>query len=455
MNTPYLRDFSVLSAADKKSVWLQVGTLIDGVSSSPLHNAHIVYNAESILYVGNNKTAAATTATAATSATATATAAINEPDLELPNFTLLPGLIEAHAHLFLDGSELDIEKRKAQLNLLPQEMLHQAQSRLGKLLQSGIIAVRDAGDKFGVGLSLNKLYHRKDDISKRDVIFLPYIDSPGAAINHKGSYGNFMAEPIENFSSLRECVESRINAGAERIKIIATDVIDFKAGRVKKPPQMTVEEISEIVKTAKEFGKQVFAHASGEDGIERAIEGGVDSIEHAFFIREDQLSKMRDKNIAWCPTFTPIQKQIDYADRLGWDTRHDISRRDVMSALKEILDQHSTMLLKAHQIGVTIIAGSDAGSYGVVHGLGLLDEMELMERAGLSPLAIINAATGNSSNRLAFKEKFGQIKAGYKSRFILTLHSPLESIFNLRKEKYVVVDGNVLKDSKEKSFYGM
>jgi len=78
------------------------------------------------------------------------------------------------------------------------------------------------------------------------------------------------------------------------------------------------------------------------------------------------------------------------------------------------------MLLKAHQIGVTIIAGSDAGSYGVAHGFGLLDELELMERAELSPLAVIHAATGNSSYRLAFKEKFGQTEAGYRSRFFYT-----------------------------------
>ena len=109
----------------------------------------------------------------------------------------------------------------------------------------------------------------------------------------------------------------------------------------------------------------------------------------------------------------------------------------------ERLEQHAASLAKAHEMGVQIIAGSDAGSVGVAHGIGFLYELELMERAGLPPLAVINSATGTSSNRLAFKEKFGQIKPGFQSRFILTRHSPLEHVSNLRKQKSVVFDGEV------------
>lgn len=424
-----LKEKISLPAHRKRTVWLQIGTLLDGVSSKPLHNAHVVYNVDEILFVGKENSSPPPHFLNPEQ---------TEPDLHLPNYTLLPGLIEAHAHLFLDGSELDIAKRKAQLTLPSQKMLQLSQPRLEKLLQFGIIAVRDAGDKFGVGLALSKQYQKVT--STFTVESLPYIDSPAAAINHKGGYGGFMAEPIENFSSLQECIESRITAGAERIKIIATDIIDFKKGNVLKAPQMTLEEISEIVQIAKAHHRQTFAHASGDEGIERTIAGNVDSIEHGFFVRDDQLAKMRDHNIAWCPTFTPLQKQIDYADKLGWNEK-------TISYLKRILDQHSTSLLKAYQLGVTIIAGSDAGSYGVLHGTGLLDEMELMEQAGLSSLAVINSATGNSSNRLAFREKFGQIKPEYKSRFILTEHSLLKNISNLRKEKYVVFDGTVIKSN--------
>ena len=82
---------------------------------------------------------------------------------------------------------------------------------------------------------------------------MPYVDSPGAAIHHKGRYGSFMADPIENHASLRACVESRIKAGADRIKLIPTGIINFKKGAVTTEPQMTTEEILKLVAAAKSF----------------------------------------------------------------------------------------------------------------------------------------------------------------------------------------------------------
>jgi imidazolonepropionase-like amidohydrolase len=199
---------------------------------------------------------------------------------------------------------------------------------------------------------------------------------------------------------------------------------------------MTTEEIVELVAAAKSFGRQTFAHASGDAGIGRAIDGGVDSIEHGFFVRADQLSKMRDGRIAWVPTFAPVQRQIDHARLMGWDA-------EAVLNLERILDQHAAALVKAHELGVPIIAGSDAGSYGVAHGLGLLEELELMERAGLSPLAVINSATGTSSSRLGFKENFGQIRPDFLSRFILTRNSPLNTVANLRKHRIVIFHDSV------------
>jgi imidazolonepropionase-like amidohydrolase len=410
---------NILCATNERRVWLHVGTLLDGVSDKPLRNAHAVYDKNQILFAGEDSPPADVL-----------NPEQRTPDLVLPDYTLLPGLIEAHAHFFLEGGELDSGKRSAYLKQTPEELLRLACWRLEKLVRLGIVAVRDAGDKDGVGLALSKLY------ASADRPLMPYVDSPGAAIHHLGRYGGFMAEPIEKFTSLRQCVDARVKAGADRIKLIPTGIIDFKKGAVTTEPQMTTEEICELVVAAKSIGKQTFAHASGDAGIERAIEGGVDSIEHGFFVRSDQLSRMRDRQTAWAPTFAPVQKQIEHAKLVGWDA-------GVVLNLTEILDQHAAALIKAHELGVQIIAGSDAGSYGVKHGLGLLDELELMERVGLSPLDVINSATGSSSTRLAFKEKFGQVKAGFLSRFILTRHSPLKSIANLRKTRFVVFDDAV------------
>jgi imidazolonepropionase-like amidohydrolase len=422
---------TIPAATNERHIWLRVGTLLDGVSTQPLRDAHVVYNKSHILFVGENSPPAHL---------------LNPdqyvPDLDLPDYTLLPGLTESHAHFFLEGGELDIEKRSVYLKQTPEELLELARLRLEKLVRFGVVGVRDAGDKDGVGLALSKL------CAGSDRPLMPYVDSPGAAIHHSGRYGSFMGEPIEKFASPRQCVDARVKAGADRIKLIPTGIINFKKGAVTTEPQMTTEEISELVAAAKSIGKQTFAHASGDTGIERAIDGGVDSIEHGFFVRTDQLLKMRDRQIAWVPTFAPVQKQIDHANLMGWDA-------EVVANLERILDRHAAALVKAHELGVQIIAGSDAGSYGVKHGLGFLEELELMERAGLPPQAVINSATGIPSKRLAFKERFGQIKTGFLSRFVLARYSPLESVANLRRHRFVIFDDTVFESDESVDSNGL
>ena len=411
-------DLLAPETADRR-VWLRVGTLIDGVSAAPLHNANVVYDRNSILFVGEDLPPRDLL-----------NPSQSVPNHELLQYTLLPGLTDAHTHFFLEGGELDADKRAAYLKQTPAELMDHAKQRLEKLVRLGITATRDAGDKDGVGLALSRLS------STAERPLMPYVDSPGAAIHHRGRYGSFMAEPFEDCSTPRQCVEERVRAGADRIKLIPTGIINFKKGAVTAAPQMSAERVGEFVAAAKEFGKQTLAHASGDAGIEHVIDGGVDSVEHGFFVRDDQLAKMRDKEIAWVPTFAPVQCQVDHADRMGWDA-------EIVGNLKKILDAHAKSLVKAHAMGVQVIAGADAGSYGVAHGLGLLYELELMQRAGLSPLAVINSATGAGSKRLAFKETFGQIMPGFLSRFILTRHTPLEDVANLRKERMVVFDGAV------------
>lgn len=416
---------TIPSTARDKNIWLHVGTLLDGASTVPLRDAHVVYNGAAIQFVGIG---------GETPPRELLRPDQTKPDVDAPDCTVLPGLIEAHAHLFLEGGELDLEKRSAYLKQSSAELLAAAQTRLEKLVRLGVVGVRDAGDKDGVGLALSKLY--TSDARP----LMPYLDSPGAAIYHQGRYGSFMADALENYSSPRACIEARVAAGADRIKLIPTGIINFKKGAVTSEPQMTTAEVAELVAAAKSFDRQTFAHASGDVGIDRAIEGGVDSVEHGFFVREDQLARMRDRQIAWVPTFAPVQEQVDHADVMGWDA-------GIVANLRKILDGHASSLVKAHAMGVLIIAGSDAGSVGVAHGLGLLYEMELMERAGLPALAVINAATGTGSSRLGYKEKFGRIVPGYLSRFILTQHSPLITVANLRRSRSVVFDGQVYEET--------
>ena len=416
INPPRQRSIDELARLSKdRPVWLRVGRVIDGTSDQFLRDVDVVFDAKEIHFVGPHHEGS------------------GGPDAVLSEYTLLPCLIEAHAHLFLDGAPVDFADREQYLKQPAEWMLERGRARWPKILQSGVGAVRDAGDKHGVGLQLAA--EAKRHLGK--LAPTPYIDSPGPAIHHRGRYGSFMGEPIEDHPTVEACVAARIADGAARIKLLVSGIINFKVGQVTVPPQMPVEEVLAIVEAAKKQGKQTFAHASGTEGVENSIEGGVTTVEHGFFITEEQLKKMRDRGTGWVPTFAPVQLQIDRAANLGWDD-------EVVGNLQRIIESHRNMLRRAHELGVTVVAGSDAGSCGVPHGIGLLQELVHMEHAGMPAMAVIRSATGASAATLDFPEPIGRIAPGCRSRFILTRHDPLRTVANLMKEKTIVFDGNAI-----------
>ena len=213
-----------------RKIWLRVGQLIDGQSSQPIRRANIVFDATGIRFVGN----------------AEQTPPVDllkedqfSPDAVLDQVTMLPTLIEAHAHLFLDGAPIDFAQREQYLKQDGATLLTRARSRWKKILAAGVGTVRDAGDKNGVGWALACESKRQSEGARAT----PYIDSPGAAIHHKGRYGSFMGAPIEDHASPADCVAARVRDGADRIKLLVSGIINFKEGRVTAAPQMPVEEV--------------------------------------------------------------------------------------------------------------------------------------------------------------------------------------------------------------------
>ena len=124
------------------------------------------------------------------------------------------------------GHQLDAVERKHYLKLPADVLLSQARTRLPALLKFGVGTVRDAGDKDGVGLALAAEAKR----TLEQLTTAPWIDSPGAAFHHRGRYGAFMGEPIEDHDSAAACVADRVRAGADRIKLLVSGIIDFRAG---------------------------------------------------------------------------------------------------------------------------------------------------------------------------------------------------------------------------------
>jgi len=414
------------AASRNEPVWITVGTLVDGASTTALREAHLVYDAETIRHVGDRDHPPPRECLSP---------GRSEPDVRLPRWTVLPGLLDAHAHLFLEGGELDLERRRRHVRRTAAELLADARRRAQRLVGLGVMGVRDAGDARGVGLALSQECRAPRRDSSEAV--LPWVESPGAAIHHRGSYGRFIGEPIEDHTSLEACVESRIRSGAQRVKLMVSGLIDFEKGRVDVPAPMSAAEVRTLCAAARARGRAAFAHASGREGIDNALAGDVESVEHGFFVTHEQLARMRDRRIAWVPTFAPVRAQLELADVLGW-------RPPTIDQIRSILDEHAESLRHAAETGVIVLAGSDAGSIGVAHGRGLLRELELMERAGMRSLDVLNSATGVSATHLGLDHQLGCLRTGHRPRMILTERDPLESVTHLGQDEIRLFDGRVL-----------
>jgi len=397
--------------------WIVVGQLLDAKNRRVLKNAHLIYNRERILHVGTEEPHAEFLN------------GLHAPDLSLLDYMAMPGLIEGHSHCFLEGAELVADKRAEYQKQDPQTLYEKAEARLRILARLGVIAMRDGGDKDRVGLRLSRLTASTDCPP-----FTTRVFSPGAGIHRQGRYGSFFGSPLEGHASIDSCVQARVAEGADHIKIVPTGIINFAKGQVIAKPQFSVEEIQQFKKAAHALQKHVMAHASGDIGVGYAIEGGVDTVEHGFFITNDQLDRMRDKGISWVPTFTPVQEQLDHAALMGWTG-------ETLDHLKKILENHARSLQKAIAIGVNVLVGSDSGSCGVAHGTGLLYEMELLENAGMPTIDILCQATHGNNEVLTKGQPYGSLETGFKPRFIITKNNPLETVRNLIPGRWVVFDG--------------
>lgn len=326
---------------------------------------------------------------------------------------VMPGLVEAHAHLFLDGGELDFDKRNAYLNAPKDEMLQVARENVARNAAAGVTLVRDAGDRYGINDAI-RAEQRGRAVAVR---------SPGLGIKRPKRYGGFMARDIEAGGAVAPVVAD-MAAAADDIKIILTGIIDFAAGDVKGAPQFDEDELRVIVQTAHAHGRKTFAHCSGLEGLKVAVAAGVDSIEHGFFMTPDILDAMADKRIAWVPTVSPVHFQWARPELAGWDEK-------TVGNLRRILDGHAAHIGLAHRKGVNLVAGSDAGSPGVVHGTALIDEIFHFLDAGAPLAAALESAT--SRPRRLWGAGGGYVRPGAPADLVRFARSPFEDVSVLRE----------------------
>jgi imidazolonepropionase-like amidohydrolase len=379
-------------------------TLIDGTGRPPIDDAILVIRDGRILYAGP----------------AAGWSDSNDAiTLDLRGQFTLPGLIDAHVHLAGSG-EADSQFR-AEDGAMALKILSNAQ----KNLAAGITTVRDLGGWNELEFVVREWIRRGQFAGSRMCLAGRFISITEAGADYyEGMYR--VADGVEE---IRKAVREQVKHGADLIKIGVTGAVLVEGG-VPGATHFNEDEIRALVEEAGKFGRRVAAHAHGADGIRKALQAGVRTIEHGTFLYEDPTSIqwMAEHGIFLVPTL-----------KVGWDIIHakDSSIPTWISEKNNILQDNSELSLKmAYQAGVPIAMGSDVGTPLNYHGENGL-EVYWMQKAGMSAMDAIVAATGNAARALGWESWMGTLEAGKVADLIVVDSNPLDDLRVLADKTYL------------------
>jgi len=414
------------TAADKaptqeplKRVLVRAGHLLDVKTGKILDNQAILIEGDKVVSVGpapgNQATSGAIT-------------------INLPNATVLPGLIDAHTHLTGDPKNIGYQSLGISV---PRDALTGAKNaRL--TLQAGFTTVRNVG---ATGYS---------DVAVRDAINAGDIPGPrmlvsGPALSITGGHCDNNLLPYEyhatsdgaadGIEAVQHKVREIIKYGADLIKICATGGVLSK-GDDPQASQYTLEEMKAIVADAHRLGRKVAAHAHGAQGIRWASEAGVDSVEHASYIDDAAIAELKKNGTYLVPTLYLGDWFMENAEKNRVPDFLLVKAKAVMPAARK-------NVAHAFASGVKVAFGTDAAVYP--HGLNA-HEFGVMVKLGLTPLQAIQAATVNDADLLGWSDKVGTIEAGKWADIIAVDGDPLKDVTTLEHVKLVMKGGEVVKN---------
>jgi imidazolonepropionase-like amidohydrolase len=355
--------------------------------------------------------------------------------IKLAGATLLPGLIEGHSHLLLhpynETSWNDQVAREALAYRVARAVNHARDT-----VMAGITTVRDLGSE-GAGYADVGL---KRAIAER-VIPGPRMIVAGPAMVATGSYGPKGyapewtvpqgAEEASGLDDVTRVARDQIGRGADFIKVYA----DYRWGAAGDArPTFTLDELRRIVEVAASSGRYVVAHASTPEGIRRAIEAGVETIEHGDGGTAETWKLMVARRVGFCPTLAAGDATAQYG---GWKKGSEPEPARI--AAKRVSFKAALVA------GVTMCFGGDVGVYA--HGDNVR-ELELMVDYGMATIEAVRAATSVNARLFHLEQRVGSIKPGLLADLIAVEGDPTKDIRALRKVMFVMKDGEVVKGTR-------
>src|SRR5229473_1104894 len=403
---------------------IRAGTLIDGKANTPRRDQVIIIR-------GNRIDSVSDAANAKIPAGATV--------IDLSKETVLPGLIDSHTHIFLQGE--DPAQGGYDANILTAPLAYRAARATvaaRRALEQGFTTIRDVETE-GAGYG---------DVGIKQAIEAGYIPGPRMfvvtrAISTSGGY------PLEGYApeitvpkgvqivdgpvEARKAARQQLDNGADWIKVYMThrSWLD-KSGNLVSQPTLTVEELKAVVDETHGWGKKVACHAYGGIGLHRALDGGCDSIEHGLDLDDAAIAQMVKQGTWYCPTLS-----VYYYDWAPADT--PAGKRDRLRAAL-----HAESFKKAMKAGLKIVFGTDIG--GIPWTDPIAQEFPRMVDLGMSPMEAIQSATSRPAEMLDMTGQIGVIAPGAYADVVALAGDPLQNIKQLEQIGFVMKEGKIFRN---------
>lgn len=406
-----------------QDIYLQCGNIVDVESGKMLSEKTIVVSGNKIKSIQNGFVSGSE----------------NDEVIDLKNKTVLPGFIDLHVHIESESSP------KAYMNgfiLNEADIAFKSTVYAKRTLMAGFTTVRDLGGS-GVNIALRNAIDN-------GVVVGPRIYTAGKALATTGGHADptngmkksLMGDPgpkegvVNSPEDGKKAVRQRYKEGSDVIKITATGGV-LSVAKSGQNPQFTIEEIKAITATAKDYGMLTAAHAHGDEGMQRAIKGGIKTIEHGTKMSEETMELMKQYNSYLVPTITAGKQVAEKAEIEGFFPEI------VAKKAREIGPLIQNTFKKAYKKGVPIAFGTDAGVFP--HGLNA-KEFGYMVEVGMPIIEALQSATITNADLLGVKEELGQIKSGFLADIVAVEENPLKNVATLENVVFVMKNGVVYKN---------
>ncbi|MDO1513421.1 amidohydrolase family protein [Maribacter confluentis] len=413
-----LLTFALINAQD---TYLQCGKIVDIESGKVLSEKTIIVSGNKIKGIENGFV----------------TGSSSDELIDLKDKTILPGFIDMHVHIESESSPSRYLERFTKNEA---DVAFQSTVYAKRTLMAGFTTVRDLGGS-GVNISL------RDAINK-GIVVGPRIFTAGKSLATTGGHADptngtrkdLMGDPGPNEGVVnspedgRKAVRQRYKDGADVIKITATGGV-LSVAKNGQNPQFTLEEIKAITETAKDYGMLTAAHAHGDEGMQRAIKGGIKTIEHGTLMSEETMGLMVEYDAYMVPTLSAGKEAARLAEIPNY------LPPVVAKKALEIGPKLEATFAKAYKKGVNIAFGTDSGVSP--HGENA-KEFIYMVKAGMPIIESLRSATITNAKLLG-ESKLGLIKEGFIADIIAVNANPIENVETLTNVIFVMKEGVIYK----------